>query len=600
MIKLCAICGQPFDAKNPRYKYCDRPHYKTCIVCGRQFEVNKNKINVQTCSTECANASKHMHEPVECTCKICGKKFISKYGQSKDCGADHIAKCEICGQPFHISLRQFTDGVTTCSKKCTYQKSLNTHKRRTGHGLGLSDPNIKAQVNGAVFAKYGVDNVMKSHFIQAKAKNTSLERYGKSSFTQTDEYRRKTIATNNRKYGKDWHAQTDSGKLQRRNTYLEKYGVDNPGKLQQCLATNMNDSKYVENLIQFHNDPTSFILKTFNSYPTLHQLSKVLGIRESSVGEIIHKCNISDMITYSYSIMEEDIQEFLRSLGINNIECNTFQHITPYELDLYLPEYNLAFECNPTYTHNSSIGIFDDSPKLPNYHKMKTDMCIKQGIHLFHIFGYEWEHKQDIIKSMIANLVHRTPNKIYGRKCTIREVSANDAYAFLMKNHRQGGVHSKVRLGLYYNNELVSLMTFGHLRKTLGYVNDATQDMYELVRFCNKLNTSVVGGASKLFDHFVNTYKPKYIKSYSDRAHTTGNLYSVLGFRYVHTNDPGYMWVNLKTDIGYSRNNAQKQNIEKFLGKHLDLTKSEKELMIENGYVQVFDSGTILWEWGDK
>lgn len=169
-----------------------------------------------------------------------------------------------------------------------------------------------------------------------------------------------------------------------------------------------------------------------------------------------------------------------------------------------------------------------------------------------------------------------------------------------MDNHRQGGVHNKVRLGLYYQGELVSLMTFGHLRKTLGYVCDSKYDMYELVRFCNKLNTSVVGGASKLFKHFVNIYKPRYIKSYSDRAHTTGNLYPVLGFRYVHTNDPGYMWVNLKTDIGYSRNNAQKQNIEKFLGNHVDLTKSEKELMIENGYVQVFDSGTILWEWGDK
>ena len=84
----------------------------------------------------------------------------------------------------------------------------------------------------------------------------------------------------------------------------------------------------------------------------------------------------------------------------------------------------------------------------------------------------------------------------------IKEISSKDCSSFLDQNHIQGKLGAKVRLGLYYNDELVSLMTFGALRKNLGQKSE--DGSYELLRFCNKLNTNVVGGASKLFKHFIN------------------------------------------------------------------------------------------------
>ena len=142
-------------------------------------------------------------------------------------------------------------------------------------------------------------------------------------------------------------------------------------------------------------------------------------------------------------------------------------------------------------------------------------------------------------------------------------------------------------------------MTFGRIRNTIGTTpNEDMSDCWELVRFCSKLNTCVVGGASKLFNYFINKYNPERIRSFSDRAHTKGNLYKILRFKYVRTTDPGYLWVELNSELAYNRYHAQKQNIVKFLNaENIDINKTEKQIMEEHEYVQVFDSGSILWEW---
>ncbi len=88
---------------------------------------------------------------------------------------------------------------------------------------------------------------------------------------------------------------------------------------------------------------------------------------------------------------------------------------------------------------------------------------------------------------------------------------------FLDENHIQGNCISKYRYGLYYNNELISLMTFGKSR---------FKDEFELLRFCNKLGYNVVGGASKLFFHFLKDHEEiKEVISYADRRWSVGNLY---------------------------------------------------------------------------
>jgi hypothetical protein len=56
---------------------------------------------------------------------------------------------------------------------------------------------------------------------------------------------------------------------------------------------------------------------------------------------------------------------------------------------------------------------------------------------------------------------------------------------------------------------------------------------YEILRFCNKLNYNIIGGASKLFKYFLNNFKYNEIISYSDRCYFNGNLYKILGFDFL-------------------------------------------------------------------
>lgn len=262
--------------------------------------------------------------------------------------------------------------------------------------------------------------------------------------------------------------------------------------------------------------------------------------------------------------------------------------IKPYEIDIYLPDYNLGIEVNDTKTHN-----YDIKKKKPkNYHKMKTDLAIKNNVNLIHIF--EWELldpiKYQIIKSILYNQIGKSKS-IGARDCIVKEVSFLESKDFLNKNHLQGNVISKYRYGLYYNNELVSIMTFGNTRKTIGN-NQNIQ--YELLRFSNKCGYHIIGGASKLFNKFITEVKPQSILSYQDRAHFNSNLYEKLGFEFIGFTNPGYVWTKPNSNEVLTRNQCQKK---KLVEKGFDKDKSEIQIMRDQGYCRVFNSGNNIWVW---
>lgn len=581
--KICELCGKQFIPLGNRTKYCYEAHYNTCIVCGKRFIVPRSKLSnnlPKTCSIKCMNYAK-------------GSPSRGKCEKSKS--IDQI--CQVCGKSFSCSYIK-----KTCSNECRYILSVKTNQNRTEKSKQES---IEKR-NQTNIVRYGDKCPMRNPEILAKSRQTQLERYGETSFTRTKEYRDKSIATNRNRYGVDWHTNLSEHWEQSRKTCIEKYGVDNPGKAGPFIVDKMTHPELLDMLMSFREDPRAFISNHFDHKPTLQELSEICGIQETSIGYIINNTKTNDMVSYVISRMEDEVYRFLRSILEPDIEIiqNTFKIITPYELDIYIPEYNFGIECNPTITHNSSIPGFNfegDKPKSKKYHQMKTDMCESKEIFLFHIFGYEWTHKKYICMSMIRNVLGCTEKRIYARQCKIIQVSDKECKQFLIDNHRQGIVASSIRLGLVYDDEIVSIMTFGVMRNTIGTGKSDLSDCYELSRFCNKLNTNVVGGASKLFKYFLSNFSPKRIRSFSDRAHTKGNLYKLLGFNEINRSESGYVWVNLKTDIAYSRINSQKQNIVNFLkDTTIDLSKSEAEIMIEHGYVQVFDSGTITWEYSKE
>ena len=286
------------------------------------------------------------------------------------------------------------------------------------------------------------------------------------------------------------------------------------------------------------------------------------------------------------SKIESEIYDFIKGNLSTDVEFSNRKILSGKELDIYIPELKIAIEYNGLYWHSDM--------RLPNdYHLKKTLLCREKNIKLIHIFGDEWLYKQDIVKSRLLNIIGKTPNKIYARKCIIKEVSSKDCSIFLDQNHIQGKLGAKVKLGLYYDNELVSLMTFGNLRKNLG--STSKEGSYELLRFCNKLNTTVIGGASKLFKHFITDYNPANIISYADRRWSKGNLYYNLGFKLLGETKPNYFYINLKeATCRHSRFNYRKDVLIK---EGFDPNKTEFEIMKQRGYVKIYDCGSLKFEY---
>lgn len=140
------------------------------------------------------------------------------------------------------------------------------------------------------------------------------------------------------------------------------------------------------------------------------------------------KCPDCFPVTAGTSAEESDLANFIKDRTKCKILLNDRTLIFPYELDIYIPEKNLAFEFDGLYWHSAEH-------KDKNYHLMKSAMCSEKNVQLIHIFENDWIYRNDIVKSRIENLLNINESRIFARKCQIREINGKTAYDFYEKNH---------------------------------------------------------------------------------------------------------------------------------------------------------------------
>jgi hypothetical protein len=272
-------------------------------------------------------------------------------------------------------------------------------------------------------------------------------------------------------------------------------------------------------------------------------------------------------------------------------EMNNRQFIKPLELDILCE--NFAIEYDSLMFHScgkSTLEMFNNTIENKNYHLNKTEKCEEKGIQLFRIFSNEWQNQQDIWKSVINSKINNT-KRIFARKCIIKEVKNEEANDFLNRNHLQEAVNSKIKIGLYYNNKLVSLMTFGKTRRDKW----KGENNYELLRFCSELNYTIIGGASKLLKYFELKFLPEMILSYANRRWSTGNVYEKLGFEFIENTTPNYFY--FKGDDNsklFSREQFQKHKLKDKL-EVFDEKLTESENMYNNNFRKIFDCGHKIY-----
>lgn len=574
----------------------DYNNYYLC-KCGNKTSFNRNWLDgyKKSCSAKCAQSDDDVKEKRK-------KTTIEKYG------VDNIAKLEI-----------------------TKNKMEETNLEKYGFKSSFQNDLIKNKYKTTIMNKYGVDHYFKTDEFKEKSKLKNLEKYGKEHYTQTSEYLEKATKTNIGRYGKEWATMTSETKDKTVLTNLKRYGykynTQNPEH--KKLMTSINNDKYgVDHFYQSEYFKQKTIGTNIEKYGVKHfsqsedyqdyiksdkyKISKLrwrIGFYKERGFEFIlptdgenvilkdpnclHEfeihptnlqrrilanvkvCTICNPISSFKSGQELNVSEWIKSFGIN-VENSNRTILKPYELDIYLPDYKLAIEYNGLYWH-SDIRIDDK-----NYHYNKTKSCKDRGIKLLHIWEDDWLYKQDIIKSMILNKIGIIKTKIYARKCEIRIVNNKDlVYNFLNVNHIQGKCLYSESVGLFYNNELVSVMVFGNPRGNL-----------ELVRFCSKINTLVVGGSSKLFKYFISNFEVDSIITYADISQFSGEVYNKLGFKFEHLSPVNYWWV-----VDGIRRHRFSYNKKKLIKMGGDPNKTEIEIMYGMGHYRIFGCGHEKWIW---
>ena len=435
--------------------------------------------------------------------------------------------------------------------------------------------------------KYGVELPLQSDVFKEKAKQTNIIKYGKPYTSQVDKFKEAAKQTNLLKYGVDCPLKSPEIQKKAKQTLMEKYGVTN--------STYINKSESAIKALSSKENMINFLDENGINTITAIDLANLLKLDSSTIRKFTARNQLSDRIIMvkHRSHYEDMIADILHRIGIpdSEIELNAKVVNNPsssrpsdtYELDIYLPKYHLGIEYNGSAFHNEKYKEY-------NYHEQKETEARKQGIFIFNIFGYtvsdeevdltddEIEIARAKIEDRLRVLTDHVEHKIPARKCKIVDLS-DDKYndvkrRFMIFNHLQGFVGTKYTFGLTYNDELVEIMTFDTNEKYA----------YELTRNCSLRNTIVVGGASKLFQHFVRNYMKHGDKiiSFSDNGTTKGIMYKNLGFVPMHQVNPRYVWRKHHEPI-ISRRKAQK--ICK------GVAGTESQIMQSMGYSRIYDCG---------
>lgn len=352
-------------------------------------------------------------------------------------------------------------------------------------------------------------------------------------------------------------------------TYFKKYLKENNLIKKGDIHKKRQNKKMIDNYPELFDN--EFFNKEQQNNKNSKIVSKELGLSPNTICVYARKQGKAFTNKFSISLPEYELCEFFSN---NEIIKNSKKIISPYEIDIFLPEYQLGIEYNGAYWHSEQQG------KDKNYHINKQELAEKNNIKLIQIFDFEWLNRNDQIKGYLNSLTNKNMYSIFARKTTVKLIDKKTSSEFLELNHIHGNVNSKYNYGLYFNDELVSVLTLGKSRFSKKYD-------YEVLRYCNKIGVRVVGGLSKLISYIKSNLEFDTIVSYSHRRLFDGNSFLKAGFNLSHKTKPGYFWANKYSSHILPRYKTQKHKL------NTELT--EYEYMTSLGYVKIWDCGQLVF-----
>ena len=263
----------------------------------------------------------------------------------------------------------------------------------------------------------------------------------------------------------------------------------------------------------------------------------------------------------SHTKLEKFIEE---KLGIEKFDK---PHLINSKIN-YRPDYKLS---ETIFLNSDGLFWHREDSKGRCYHAEMRESYESEGKRILQFYEDEVYNKWPIVESIINNSLGKITNKVQARKCELKEVTPKESSQFFEVNHLMGSHKASKSIGLYFNNELVS---------TLSYRAIKSKNKIEIARFGSKINTIVIGAFGKLLNKLKEIAKENginQIESFCDLRYATGSSYEKLGF-FVQKETLGWCWTDRKSR--YNRLMCKAGN-----------GNTERENAQKRGWFRIYDAG---------
>lgn len=430
-------------------------------------------MRCEICGKECARLGPHLklHNTT-------GKEYYDKYLKQ-----EHEGFCVICGKPTRFSDRFNKGYYEVCDNRDCRNKLVRIKSRQTClERYGNENYNNHEKQKQTCLERYGTEDFYKSEHFKKRSRSTKKQKYNNETFINPNkiwETRKIKISEFENRYnctsckrltlqfGQGWYSLQLEKIYYNGSTFIsnddipliEEYiSVSHEDHIRQTKLKNHENPGYVnpQKIMCTKRDKYGTLAvnvwagkhASLNQFAEEHNCTSVckllsiygqdwLSLNLPKIYANKQNCFISNQYipiieqyasenhSKSYSKAEKEIVSFIQGFYSGIIIENTRKVITPQELDIYLPDLNLAIEYNGINWHSITTGMSKD------YHLNKSLRCRNLGIRLIHIyefenFGQQLKLLKDLIlgidnypkndynkNNLLPNFENVTPKKIY-------------------------------------------------------------------------------------------------------------------------------------------------------------------------------------------
>lgn len=489
-------------------------------------------------------------------CIICGNEFETNIHNRLICYDDHYHTCPACGKL--VLSNDPKRQNCACSRKCGQVLGNKARIETNLQKYGVANVSQIKEVREAISEK--LSEVHPKQEIKYK----KCEICGKE-FELHWPYTQHTCSSKCRGEYRKITGVSKSVYQKACETNLERYGCENQG-------TRPEIHKKMEDTME-----EKYGVRYARYVPEIEERVKQTCMNRYGVPYFIQTEQANRDNRKRISNTNEQFSKFLFKHGIEN---SLEKYIDGKFYDIVIESQKTVIEIDPTYTHNVNGNHWNSHGVDANYHADKSIIASQNGYRCIHVF--DWDNWDDIL-----SIVKRPSIVVGARNCTVTRVEKSEAIRFTNSYHIQHSCNGQIlNYGLYFNNELIQIMTFGEPRYNRNYD-------FELLRLCSKEDVRIIGGASKLFSKFIDNNKDVSVISYCDLSKFTGNVYQAIGMSLKSITHPNKIWS--KGDKKITQNLLNQRGYDQLFKANYGKGTSNEQLMLEHGWLPIFDCGQAVY-----